>query len=195
MRSKYKIVFRTTSVIAAALLLFIFYCYLHNFYEVLPGQVYRSRQLSKQELIDVTHRYHIKSIINLRGAHPGLVWYQEEMAAANDEHIMHYDIALKSKTLPNPATLKDLTHLIASAPRPLLIHCQSGVDRTGLASAIALILANSSMDDVAKQVSIRYFVLSENSTGKQMLRQYNAWLIKQGKTTSRENFILWLKSL
>lgn len=149
----------------AALLLT--YRYFHNFDTVIPGQVYRSRQLSPQGFHEVFDKYHIKSILNLRGANPGEAWYQDEMKISQQFRVKHYDIALQSKALPNDQTLQFLIDTIKNSPKPLLIHCESGVDRTGFASALALILlAHADTQIAQKQVSWRYFVFSNHSIGR-----------------------------
>lgn len=190
MKKTIKFIAIAVAILAAIV---IYDLYIHNFHVVIPKQVYRSRQLSQAQFTQVIQQYHLKSIINLRGAHPTLHWYQQEMHAVKKAHIKHYDIALNSKTLPSPSQLKRLVKLLASAPRPLLIHCESGVDRSGLAAVIILILNNAPMDTIKSQVSLRYFVLSNKSVGKQLLRQYEAWLKEHGLKTNRINFYKWLK--
>jgi protein tyrosine/serine phosphatase len=193
MRRTIKIPAITTGIACLIIVALLFYAYLHNFHAVIPNQVYRSEQLSQTALEKVIKRYHIKTVINLRGAHPTLPWYQQEMTAANDEQVKHYDFALQSKTLPKPQTLQLLVNTIATAPRPLLIHCLSGVDRSGMASAIVLILNNDqSLSDIKRQVSYRYFVLSNKSVGKQLMAQYETWLQQNKLATSRANFLRWV---
>src|SRR5690242_8114561 len=76
--------------------------YIHNFHTVIPKQIYRSRELSQQQFTQIIKNYHIKSILNLRGMHDGLAWYDEEMRATSNLEVKHYDIALRSKILPSP---------------------------------------------------------------------------------------------
>ena len=193
MRRTIKIPAITIGVVFLAIIALFYYAYLHNFHAVIPGQVYRSEQLSQTALKKVIEREHFKSVINLRGAHPNLSWYQQEMSAVDDKQIKHYDFALQSKTLPNAQTLQILVIAIATAPRPLLIHCLNGVDRSGIASAIALILNDDrSLSDIKKQVSYRYFVLSNESIGKQFIAKYATWLQQNKLTTSRTNFLRWV---
>ena len=44
-----------------------------------------------------------------------------------------------------------------NAPKPILFHCHSGADRTGLASMMYLLLhTNGALADAQKQISFRY---------------------------------------
>ncbi|MDB6454459.1 tyrosine-protein phosphatase [Falsirhodobacter sp. 20TX0035] len=46
--------------------------------------------------------------------------------------------------------------LLRAAPKPVLIHCMSGADRTGLASALLLANLNHDEDAAERQISFRY---------------------------------------
>lgn len=107
-----------------------------NFHEIDPGKYYRSAQLSKSAIKKYTAQYGIKTIINLRGASPKSSWYKDELAASKELGIEHYDIAMDYKRLPHKEDLVKLLDLFKDAPRPILLHCHAGKDRTGEASAI-----------------------------------------------------------
>jgi len=50
-----------------------------------------------------------------------------------------------------------LTGIFKSAPRPILIHCRAGADRSGLAAAMwKVIVDNTSKIEAGKQLSILY---------------------------------------
>jgi len=107
-----------------------------NFHAVQPGVLYRSAQLSRGELETLARRYGIKSVLNLRGANPGRAWYEGEMAAVRDLGIAHYDDALSAKRFVTAAQITQLLAIVRRAPKPLLIHCESGADRSGLVAAL-----------------------------------------------------------
>ena len=77
-----------------------------------------------------------KSVINLRGAVPQASWYRSEIAVSQAHGVVHYDLPLSANSLVDPATMARITALLRSAPKPVLIHCQSGADRSGLVAAI-----------------------------------------------------------
>lgn len=154
--------------------------YLHNFGTVVNHEVYRARQPSPAMLAAMANNYQLKSIINLRGSNPKEKWYQDELAESRHLGLQHFDIALESEKLPSRAQMENLATLIATAPKPVLIHCENGADRSGLAAVFALLeIAHPTMADLQRQVSWHYFVFSKQSVGRQFLNLYIAWLKKQ----------------
>ena len=106
-----------------------------NFHEVIPGELYRSAQPSGSDIATSADTYGIKTIVNLRDEER-TDWYHNEAAAAEKAGITLIDFPMSSsKLLPIPEAER-LAKLMADAPKPLLIHCEHGANRTGLASAI-----------------------------------------------------------
>lgn len=109
-----------------------------NFHEVLPGRFYRSGQLSPDALSRYIDRYGIKTVINLRGAAPGRAWYDGEIAATRDHGADHLDFHISAgRRLTLDESLR-LVALMRDAKAPVLVHCQGGSDRSGLASLLYL---------------------------------------------------------
>jgi protein tyrosine phosphatase (PTP) superfamily phosphohydrolase (DUF442 family) len=132
-----------------------------NFHVVDPGKLYRSAQLSQKELKEIIDKYKIKTVINLRGPSPGHSWYDDEISAVSEKHIVHIDVPMTKDSIPKREVLVDLLDTFEKAPRPILIHCQSGSDRTSLASAIyEMEYMNFSHDEAKKMISPRYLHLS-----------------------------------
>lgn len=107
-----------------------------NFYTVDAGVLYRSAQPSGARLERYVQDHHLRTVLNLRGAHPTADWYTEELAAASRLGVAHLDLRFSAN---EEATLKQMDELVEamrSAPKPLLIHCMGGADRTGLAVAL-----------------------------------------------------------
>ena len=128
-----------------------------NIHTVEPGALYRSAQLGEGALADIIDDYHIKSVINLRGAVPQASWYRGEIAVSQAHGVVHYDLPLSANSLVDPATMARITALLRSAPKPVLIHCQSGADRSGLVAAIyEYAIAARSPAEAAAQLSLRY---------------------------------------
>lgn len=107
-----------------------------NFHEVVKGQVYRSAQLNPAELHGKIDTYGIKSVLNLRGKNTGKDWYDQELAACANKGVIHYDIPLSAGKDVSFKRLNELVSILKNAPKPLLIHCKSGADRTALGSAL-----------------------------------------------------------
>lgn len=128
-----------------------------NFHTITQGKAYRSAQLDSDELEYYINKYNIKSIINLRGEHPDELWYGEEIKVCAEQNVKHYDIALSSSKEPSEEDVRQLIEIFHNAPRPVLIHCQAGADRSGLAAAIwKVIVDKEPKSEAGKQLSIFY---------------------------------------
>lgn len=107
-----------------------------NFHAVIPGEYYRSAQMDRASLSEWTREHRIRSVINLRGANPGDAWYDEEVAASAELGLAHYDFRMSAADHIPPAEAKALLDLLRAAPKPVLVHCRGGADRTGLVSSL-----------------------------------------------------------
>jgi protein tyrosine/serine phosphatase len=107
-----------------------------NFHSVIDGQFYRSAQPTSDELASYIQAHGIKTVINLRGAHPGAAWYDDEVTTAQGLGITHIDFGMSASKTISPEKVQRLVELMASAPKPILIHCLSGADRSGLVAAL-----------------------------------------------------------
>lgn len=128
-----------------------------NYHSVLPGELYRSGQLSEQQLQQHIEQDGLRSIINLRGPDPGDTWYEAEKRLARQNDIEHVDFELSASTALTDQQLDELTALLHKLPKPLLIHCLGGADRTGLATALYLYdVKGETASEAAQQLSIRF---------------------------------------
>jgi protein tyrosine phosphatase (PTP) superfamily phosphohydrolase (DUF442 family) len=110
-----------------------------NFHTVVPHEVYRAAQPDADDLARYVRNYGIRSVVNLRGSHPGEAWYDEEVRAAQTLGLTHVDLALSAKRELTDTNIMALQRVLETSPRPLLLHCKSGSDRTGLAAAFYLL--------------------------------------------------------
>ena len=140
--------------------------FIQNVHEVKPGKVFRSAQLSGERLTQLIDQHGLKSVLNLRGAAPGEAWYDEERATARQNNVAHLDFAMSSKRDVSPAEADELIRIMREAPKPMLIHCWAGADRTGLASALYLYAVDDqSAEDAAKALAMKYHHFSFTSAG------------------------------
>jgi protein tyrosine phosphatase (PTP) superfamily phosphohydrolase (DUF442 family) len=107
-----------------------------NLREVDPGRFYRSGQLNSAQLQGAIDELGIRTVINLRGRGDDEPWYREESEVARNNGVQLVDVLFRSKRLPHRADLIALLDAYRDAERPILVHCYSGADRAGQASAI-----------------------------------------------------------
>lgn len=107
-----------------------------NIRTVQPGQFYRSAQLDSAQFARVIRQDGIKTIINLRGAHPKADWYERELAVSRAMGVTHYDYGISAERMVTAGQIADILKLLRTAPRPILVHCQGGADRSGLVAAL-----------------------------------------------------------
>ncbi len=146
--------------LGAILLLGAYADFLHlsgNFNPVVPGQVYRSAQPTPSALRDYAARYKIRSIINLRGDNTGKTWYDDEVRTAGELGIKHIDFGISARKELDRNEVQQLIALMRDAPKPLLIHCNAGADRSGLASALYLADIAQQSEEVAEGQLSFYF--------------------------------------
>lgn len=107
-----------------------------NFHEVVAGELYRSAQPTPAMLQEDVSRHGIRTVINLRGAHPGAAWYEDEKRAAHDMGLKLIDFPMSANRELSTDRALELLATLRSAEKPILVHCFTGADRTGLASII-----------------------------------------------------------
>jgi undecaprenyl-diphosphatase len=189
---RYRYLWITLVVLTAATTGFLQY---PNFHTVIPNQIYRSAQLDQKQFIDYIDQHHIKSIVNLRGYDDG-TWYSDELQASKDRQVQHYDLDLPAHGITSPEYMRTLAQIIITSPKPLLIHCWRGADRTGLASAMSLILLKDApLAEAEAQISWKYGAVASDTIGKEEFYYYELWLTKNQLASSRENFMRWLAKL
>lgn len=103
-----------------------------NFSEVVPGKLYRSAQ-PDDRLNGWIEEFDFKSVLNLRGGHPAYDWYRQEREIVRDHSVDYYEIPISAQLRPRKSELLQLIDLLGRARYPMLVHCKSGADRTGLA--------------------------------------------------------------
>lgn len=129
-----------------------------NIHEIDKGKLIRSAQLTPQGLEDLIQKKNIKTIINLRGETPGEAWFDGEAAVAQKYNINFVNIPMDAMRIPLREDLLKLLETYKSAPRPILIHCLRGVDRTGEAAAIyQMIYQNKTKEEALQMLSMKYF--------------------------------------
>jgi protein tyrosine/serine phosphatase len=137
-----------------------------NFHEVVAGELYRSAQPSREDLAADVTNHGIRTVINLRGANPRRDWYRAEVEEARRLGLAHIDFAMSADRALTVAEANALIRIMAEAPKPILVHCRSGSDRTGLVAALYVAAIKKGSEQAAEaQFSPAYGHFSIPFTG------------------------------
>jgi protein tyrosine/serine phosphatase len=167
-----------------------------NFHTVIPGEVYRSAQISAASLERLIHGKHIRTVVNLRGCCDPEEWYLDEGRVTLRNNVSLEDLGFSAARLPSIVTLRQLLEVIDRSEYPILFHCHKGADRTGMASAIALLLrTNSPLEKAREQLGLRYGHLPIGRTLNidRFFDLYEEWLKAQELTHSPAVFRRWIE--
>jgi protein tyrosine phosphatase (PTP) superfamily phosphohydrolase (DUF442 family) len=169
----------------------------NNLHTVATGEVYRSAQPSADELEGYSTRLGLRTVVSLRGGKDHWPWFAAEKAVC-DRHgvalqVVHFD----PNRLPPKGELERLVQILDSAPRPLLLHCRRGIDRTGLGSAVALLLKGSTPEHAAHQFAVKfgYFAAVGHSDLPQVLSDYEGWLRLRDRKHAPAAFRRWVSDV
>lgn len=112
---------------------------LYNFHWVVQGECARMAQAWAGGVGPFLEKRGVAALINLRGRNDDLSWWKNETKATDMRGIAHLDAMLDSRKLPTRAMLVRLIEAFDSAPRPFVLKCSGGQDRTSFAAALYLI--------------------------------------------------------
>ncbi len=135
-----------------------------NFAQVAPG-VYRSNQPDPKrypKLADMG----IKTILNLRGISPHS-HYLFAVEGVRENGMTMHSFGMQARS-PVPADeLLRLIEAFRTLPKPFLIHCKSGADRAGMASALYLVAIEGvpPLDAMRRHLNLRFVHLKRSKTG------------------------------
>lgn len=167
---------------------------LTNKHTVIRGQVYRTAQLSPEELRRFIAEKKIRTVINLRGTCTDASWYQAEARATHAAGVSQEDVSFSAKRLPPPNEVRRLIEVLDHTEYPVVMHCQQGADRTGLAAAIVLLLrTDASLAEARRQLWPRYGHISGGRTVviDKFFDYYEAWLTRTGRDHTPQAFRDW----
>jgi hypothetical protein len=154
-----------------------------NFHAVIPGRVYRCAQPGDLALSWYVRRHGIRTVVNLNGCCDPKPQYLDECRATHRLNLSQEDIGMSAGRLPAVPALRRLLEVFDHAEPPLLIHCHRGIDRTGLASALALLLfTDATPDEARRELGFLRGHLSFGRTGNidRFFDLYQEWLAGRG---------------
>lgn len=167
-----------------------------NFRTVIPGQAYRCNQPSFAQLERIVGQQGIRTVVNLRGTCPGLPWYRAEADATARLDLAQEDVSMSAIRLPPSTSVRQLVEVLDRAEYPILLHCQQGADRTGLAAVMVLLLrTNTPLDQALWQLSPvgGHIPLGRTARISTFFTLYRRWLASTTQTHSSAAFRAWAK--
>lgn len=166
-----------------------------NFGIVDPGHVFRAAQPGAN-LGQIVDTQRVASILNLRGGSDTDPYYVNEVKVVREKHLDFYDFPISATRRPTRRELLVLLDLFEHCRYPLLIHCKSGSDRTGLASALYLMERNGTSPDraVERAFSLYYGHIPMFGTSHlhEPFREYAAWLKAHKLEHAPERLRAWV---
>ncbi len=142
------------SILVFLALMWVGYFLIYGNFHKVDKDVYRSAQLFSFNMPYYIQKYHIQSILNLRGPSKQS-WYMNEQRISDEYNLTHYDYGIGDRELATSQQMHDIIKIIAKAPKPILIHCKAGADRTSLVSSLYLYAIKHDANP-AKEISIVY---------------------------------------
>ena len=102
---------------------------------VVPGSVYRSAQPSPAYLEKIARQHNLKTVVAMmRSEQPWFRSAEEDKLAQLGINYLY--LSTTNARRPSRSEMLRLIEMVETVPRPVLIHCKTGADRTGAASAL-----------------------------------------------------------
>jgi len=168
-----------------------------NFHAVVEQRLYRAAQPSGSTLEHYVRNYGIRTVINLRGPNnKGEDWFEEEQQAVRRCQVNFVSVNMSASDKPQEQELRNLINTFDQLPEPFLVHCNSGSDRSGFASACFLLLkTDTDVQQARGQLSLRFGHLAWGKARclSQVLDQYQEWLDAEGLDHQPNHFRHWAR--
>ena len=117
---------------------------LSNFYQVAP-QIYRSEQPDSKSFKEL-EAFGIKSVLSLRDHH------KDDEEGAKETSLILYQVETSASSISVDNVIAAL-RIIRDSPKPILIHCRHGADRTGCICAMyRVVFQNWSKEDAIDEM-------------------------------------------
>ncbi len=166
-----------------------------NIHTVIPGRVYRTAQLKPERLNEFIAEKGIRTVVNLRGVCKDMDWYLGECRCTHDANVSQEDITLSAKRFPAPSELQRLVEVFDHTAYPIVIHCQRGADRTGLASTIVKLLQTDDSLAVARRQMWPHrghYAVGRTAVLDAFFDYYAEWLKARGEDHAPERLRRWV---
>lgn len=134
-----------------------------NFFEIAPA-VYRSNHPTHARF-EAMRDMGIVSVLNLRGA-SHTAHYLTEKKSCDDLGLKLKSAALSARSAPSRSHIQAVLEAFRTIEKPFVMHCKSGADRAGLASAMYLmVIEGQPLSEARKMLHWRYLHVRSTATG------------------------------
>lgn len=134
-----------------------------NFFEIAPG-VYRSNHPTHRRFVKLK-QMGVKTILNLRGSY-GAAHYLVEQESCEALGLQLISVSMQARHAPPREEIQALLAAFREAEKPFVMHCKSGADRAGFASALyLLVIEGRPMSEARRMLGVKYLHLSMSKTG------------------------------
>lgn len=127
---------------------------------VVPGEVYRSGQISRYLIQGVIEQNRIGTIVDLNGPEPSIAADQQAEAEISEaKHVRHERFPLKGDGTGKIERYADAIAALTTSQHsriPVLVHCASGTQRTGACVVFYRLLVRKERPEDAYQELLRY---------------------------------------
>ncbi len=164
-----KIIKYTVSLLLILGLIYLFVAELRgNFYQI-DKNAYRSGILRSHNMPYYIEKHQIKTILNLQGSSKK-PWYLNEIKLSKKYNIHHIDYKISNSDFCDHNKTSEIVQILKNSPKPILIHCVGGADRTSLVSALYEYAINhKSAEEAKKQFAWYYGHLPQLSIRKHVI--------------------------
>jgi protein tyrosine phosphatase (PTP) superfamily phosphohydrolase (DUF442 family) len=132
----------------------------------LAGGLYRSGQLSPDQVRRLSRRYGLKTLINLRGLNEEAPFVRLEAEASVGQGLRFFALRALSRGLLSREELIEMMDFIRGMELPALVHCKSGADRVGHFSVLYRhIRLGEPIETAMKELHWRYGHIAASKTG------------------------------
>ncbi|RUT25002.1 protein tyrosine phosphatase [Asaia sp. W19] len=158
-----------------------------NLAPVIPGKVYRCNHPTPARLARLRERLGLRTLVNLRG-HRRCGSDALSRHAAEAIGLTHIDMAFESRGAPHRDRILRFAGLYTHIEQPMLMHCKSGADRAGLASALVILFEGGSAAQALRQLHWRFGHFNRSRTGI-----LDAFVLRyQAQAEGRIPFLEWV---
>jgi len=159
-----------------------------NLTPVAPGILYRCNHPTPARLRAMQRVLGIRSVINLRGqTQSGSDALSRD--AARRLGLEFHDIPFESRGAPRVDRVLRLHGIFQTMAMPAIMHCKSGADRAGIASALWILMQGGSTEEALRHLSWRFGHVKQSRTGV-----LDAFVLRfQRDAEGRKAFLDWLR--